>query len=56
MKVWQFYVLWQNRNGMKLWDGPYQSEDAAKGALSMITDARQENSGKILRESVEITV
>jgi hypothetical protein len=55
VKVWQFYALWINRNGMHLWEGPYPAEDRAKSALDMITDARQEGSGRILRESVEVT-
>jgi hypothetical protein len=54
MRVWEFYALWVNRNGMHLWEGPFSSETAAIGCLTMITDAVQEKSGRVLRESVQV--
>lgn len=53
MRIWRFYALWVNRNGMHLWEGPFSSETAAIGRLAMITDAVQEKSGRVLREPVD---
>jgi hypothetical protein len=36
----KYCVLWQTRNGQKLWDGPHPSRDAADDAAGMIIEAR----------------
>lgn len=46
----KYYTLWKNRNGMKMWDGPYAHEGVAHGYLSMVIDARENGSGFILPE------
>lgn len=38
----KFYALWVNRNGQRLWDGPFDNPGRATGRLQMLIDAQKE--------------
>lgn len=48
----QCYALWRNRNGQRLWEGPFPGDIAARRALDLIID---KSGGSLITRSLPMT-